>query len=84
MELKKAWKGRVVVELVPQVVVEVVGGWMLVQLEVRCELECLGVASHEVHEGQHLDVAVHVDHGGLKILFEFSTHLLQKFIRGWR
>ena len=26
------------------------------QLEVRYELEYLVVASHEVHEGQHLDV----------------------------
>ena len=32
------------------------------QLGVKTELECLGVASHEVREGQHLDVVVHVDH----------------------
>ena len=62
MELKEAWKNEVVVELVPQVAVDLVGEWLLVRLEVKYELEYLDVASHEVHEGQHLDVVVQGDH----------------------
>ena len=62
MELKEAWKDVVGLELVPQVAVEVVSEWSLVLLEVRYELESLGVASHEVHEGQHLYVVVPESH----------------------
>ena len=79
VEVKEMWKDGVVVEPVPMVAVEVVGEWLLVQLEVRYELEGLGgvvqLLVQESHDDPLLVVVVgHVDHERKKRCLHEGQH----------